>query len=65
MRQWDKRGGNRKKGMWESDEKKALRRRQEVERQKRETTFAAKILMSKILEVFSFLREYSVKKGSS
>ena len=65
MRQWDKRGGNREKGMWESDEKTALRRRQEVERQKRETTFAAKILMSKILEVFSFLREYSVKKGSS
>ena len=55
MRQWDKRGGNREKGMWESEEKTAFRRRQEVERQKKKKkTFAAKILMSKILEVFSF-----------
>ena len=61
MRQWDKRGGNREKGMWESEEKTAFRRRQEAERQKRKTMFAVTILMSTTLEMFSLLREYSVK----
>ena len=61
MRQRDKRGGNPEKGMWESEEKTAFRRRQEVERQKRKTMLAATVLMSTTLEVFSLLREYSVK----